>query len=181
MVELKNRTLQEMARVMLHAKNLPYYLWIEALNTTCHIHNRVTIRLGTEVTHYELWKGRKPNVKYFHMFGSKCYILVEREQMRKMNHKSDEGIFLGYSINSKSYMVYNNHTKVIMESINLVVDDTPPDGTSDQNEDDVTSHEQNVTPDVPNKGIDLIHTPEDEDSEYGEDKVPTNKGSSIRI
>ncbi|KAA0025740.1 putative mitochondrial protein [Cucumis melo var. makuwa] len=43
-VEWKNRTLQEMARVMIHAKKLPF--WAEAVNTTCHIHNRVTTRSG---------------------------------------------------------------------------------------------------------------------------------------
>ncbi|KAL4030897.1 hypothetical protein IC575_009151 [Cucumis melo] len=79
LVERKNRTLQEMTHVMIHAKNLPLCFWAEAVNTTCHIHNRVTIRTGTTVTLYELWKERKPNVKYFHVFGSTCYILADRE------------------------------------------------------------------------------------------------------
>jgi transposase InsO family protein len=74
-VKRKNRTLQESARVLLHAKHLPYRFWAEAMNTACHIHNRVTLRTGTTTTLYELWKGRKPTVKYFHVFGSKCYIL----------------------------------------------------------------------------------------------------------
>lgn len=100
MVELKNITLQEMAIFVLHVKNIPYYLWVEAMNTTCHIHNLVTICLGTKVTHCELWKGRKSNVKYFHVFVSKCYNLVDREQRFKTYPKIDEGIFLGYSINS---------------------------------------------------------------------------------
>ncbi|TYJ98295.1 gag-pol polyprotein [Cucumis melo var. makuwa] len=45
-VEWKNKTLQEMAQVMIHAKNLPLNFWGEAVNTTCHIHNRVTTRSG---------------------------------------------------------------------------------------------------------------------------------------
>jgi len=77
-VERKNRTLQESPRVMFHAKHLPYRFWAEAMNTTCHIHNRVTLKIGTTTTLYELWMGRKPTVKYFHMFGSKCYILSDR-------------------------------------------------------------------------------------------------------
>ncbi|MCH87110.1 gag-pol polyprotein [Trifolium medium] len=32
---------------------------------------RVTLRRGTACTLYELWKGKKPNVSYFHVFGSK--------------------------------------------------------------------------------------------------------------
>jgi transposase InsO family protein len=63
-VERKNRTLKESARVMLHAKHLPYYFCAEATNTTCYIHNRVTLRKGTSFTLYELWKERKPTVKY---------------------------------------------------------------------------------------------------------------------
>ncbi|MCI48480.1 retrovirus-related pol polyprotein from transposon tnt 1-94, partial [Trifolium medium] len=85
---------------MLHAKNLPYYFWAEAMHTACYILNRVTLKKGTISTLYELWKGRKPTVKHFHVFGSKCYILVDREQRRKMDPKSDEWIFLGYSSTS---------------------------------------------------------------------------------
>lgn len=76
-----------MVRVMLHAKNLLYYFWAEAVNTTLHIHNRVIIRLGTKATHYELWKGRKLSVKYFHVIGEKCYILVDREYKHKVEPK----------------------------------------------------------------------------------------------
>lgn len=71
MVEHKNRTLQQSARVILHGKNVPNYFWAEAVNTDCHIHNHVTIRSGTKATQYGLWKRRKPNVKYFHVFGRK--------------------------------------------------------------------------------------------------------------
>ncbi|PNX60842.1 retrotransposon-related protein [Trifolium pratense] len=79
---------------MLHAKNLPHRFWAEAMSTAYYIHNRVTLRKGTSTTLYELWKGRKPTVKHFHVFGSKCYILVDREPRRKLDPKSEEGIFL---------------------------------------------------------------------------------------
>lgn len=74
---------------------MPYHFWDEPMNTTCYIHNRVTIRYGIKATLYELWKSRKPNVKSFHVFGSKCYILEDREQRRKMDPKSEEWAFLG--------------------------------------------------------------------------------------
>jgi transposase InsO family protein len=101
-VERKNRTIQESTRAMIHAKKLPMHFWAEAMNTACYVHNRVTLRKGTSSTLYEIWKGRKPTVKYFHIFGSKCYILTDREQRRKMDPKSDEGVFLGYSTNSRA-------------------------------------------------------------------------------
>ena len=63
-------------------------------------------------------------VKYFRIFGSKCYILNDRENLGKFDAKNDEGIFLGYSTNSRAYRVYNKRTKTVMEWINVVIDDT---------------------------------------------------------
>ena len=45
--------------------NVARNLWGEAVNTVCHTINRVYFRPSTKKTSYELWKGRKPNVKYF--------------------------------------------------------------------------------------------------------------------
>ncbi|WJX56460.1 hypothetical protein P8452_42120 [Trifolium repens] len=95
------------------------------MNTACYVHNKVTLRKGTTSTLYELWKDRKPTVKHFHIFGSKCYILADREPRRKLDPKSDEGFFLGYSTNSRAYRVYNTKTQVVMESVNVVVKDSP--------------------------------------------------------
>ena len=43
-VERKNRTLEEMARIMLCENSLPKYFWAEAINTTCCIITRAIIR-----------------------------------------------------------------------------------------------------------------------------------------
>ena len=79
-VERKNRVIQEMARAMLHNKDVARNLWGEAVNIACHTVNRVYFRPGTKKTPYELWKGRKPNVKYFRIFGSTCF-LKDRENV----------------------------------------------------------------------------------------------------
>jgi hypothetical protein len=175
-VERKNRTIQECARVMLHSKKLPQHFWAEAMNTACYILNRVTLRAGTTKTLYELWKGRKPTIKYFHVFGSKCYILIDREQRRKMDPKSDEGIFLGYSTNSRAYRVYNSRTQVMMESMNVVIDDVPSDAKTDESpdaeafefqpEETASIEDFEVTPDSP--------TTDDT-------TAPVSKGPSIRV
>ncbi|KAK0594125.1 hypothetical protein LWI29_032791 [Acer saccharum] len=123
-VERKNRVLQEMARVMLLSNNVPRNLWAKAVNTACYIGNQVFLRPGTRQTLYELWKGRKPNVSYFHTFGSKCHILNDRDQLGKFDAKSDEGIFIGYALNSRACIVFNLKTRTVMESSNVVIDDT---------------------------------------------------------
>ena len=62
-------------------------------------------------------------MKYFRVFGCKCCILNDWENLGKFNARSDEGIFLGYSTTSQAYKVYNKRTKTVMESINVEIDD----------------------------------------------------------
>lgn len=62
-------------------------------------------------------------MKYFRVFESKCYILRDGENTYKLENKSNERIFLEYSSNSRAYRVYNLRTKIVIESINVVVDD----------------------------------------------------------
>ena len=75
-------------------------------------------------TPYELWKGRKPKFKYFKIFGNTCFILKDRENVGKFDTNSDEGIFLGYSSSSKAYRVFNKTTSKVMETMNVVIDET---------------------------------------------------------
>lgn len=109
---------------MLQAKNVSLHFWAEALNRTCGIHNKISLRPGTTTTNYELQRGKKPNIRYFHIFASVSYILTNREHRKNWDSKSDERIFLGYSSNTKAYKVFNKRTRIVMESINVVVDDS---------------------------------------------------------
>ena len=53
-VKRKNRMIQEMARVMLLNKQIPQKFWGEAMNTSCHIGNRIFFRVGKKKTSYEI-------------------------------------------------------------------------------------------------------------------------------
>ncbi|KAK4388858.1 Retrovirus-related Pol polyprotein from transposon TNT 1-94 [Sesamum angolense] len=53
--ERKNRTFKDMINSLLLTSGLPKYLWGEALNTACHILNRVPLKHNTS-TPFELWK-----------------------------------------------------------------------------------------------------------------------------
>ncbi|KAK2452140.1 putative mitochondrial protein [Trifolium repens] len=126
-VERKNRSLQEMARTMMHETKLAKHFWAEAVNTACYIQNRIYIRPLLNQTTYELFKGRKPNISYFHQFGCTCYILNNKAYKRKFDAKACKGIFIGYSERSKAYRVYNSETNTVEESIHVRFDDKEPD------------------------------------------------------
>ena len=122
-VERKNRTLIEAARTMLSQSRLPIYFWAEAVNTACYTQNRTLINKDLEKTPYEAMANRKPTLKYFHVFGAKCFVLKD-EHLGKFDAKADEGIFLGYSLESKAYRVYVIDQQKVVESLNVTFDDT---------------------------------------------------------
>jgi len=105
-VERKSRSLEELARTMLNENNLPKYFWVDAVSTACYVLNRVIIRPILKLTPYELFKGRKPTISHLKIFGCKCFVLNNgKSNIGKFDSKVDEGIFLGYSLTSKTYRV----------------------------------------------------------------------------
>jgi hypothetical protein len=75
-------------------------------------------------TSYELLTGKKPNVSYFRVFGSKCFILVERGRKSKFAPKAVKGFLLGYDSNTRAYRVFNKSTGLVDVSFDIVFDET---------------------------------------------------------
>ncbi|GJX58800.1 retrovirus-related pol polyprotein from transposon TNT 1-94 [Tanacetum coccineum] len=143
-VERKNRTLQEMSRTMLNEQSIPQKFWCNAVDTSTYIINRVSIRRILGKTPYELLRGRKPNLNYFRVFGSKCFILNTKDYLTKFDPKSYEGVFLGYSQNSKAYIILNKQTMKVEESLNVTFDETPPPPKTSPLEDDELVEEEAI-------------------------------------
>jgi hypothetical protein len=123
-VERKNRTLIDMARMMLGEFKTPERFWSEAVNTACHAINRVYLHRLLKKTSYELLTGNEPNVSYFRVFGSKCYILVKKGRNSKFAPKAVEGFLLGYDSNTKAYRVFNKSSGLVEVSSDIVFDET---------------------------------------------------------
>ncbi|XP_070043166.1 uncharacterized protein [Nicotiana tomentosiformis] len=78
----------------------------QAINTTCYLVNKCMIRSLLNKTPYELLNGRKSKVTHLRTFGCKYFDLNNgKEALEEFGAKSDEGIFLGYSSQSKAYKV----------------------------------------------------------------------------
>ena len=75
-------------------------------------------------TPYDFWKGRKPNIGYFKVFESKCFVLNTKDNLRKFDSKSYVRIFLGYSTTNKAYRVFNKRTLVVEESMHVIFDES---------------------------------------------------------
>jgi hypothetical protein len=123
-VERKNRTLLDMARTMLDEYKTPDRFWAEAINTACYSINRLYLHRILKKTSYELLTGKKPNVSYFRVFGSKCFILIKRGRKSKFAPKVVEGFLLGYDSNTRAYRVFNKSTGLVEVSCDIVFDET---------------------------------------------------------
>ena len=66
---------------MLNEAKLSDGYWREDVNTAVHILNRGQLRINGNKSPCELWFGRTPSVKYFKVFGSKCYIKILKENL----------------------------------------------------------------------------------------------------
>jgi hypothetical protein len=123
-VESKNRTLLDIARTMLDEYKTPGQFWAEAINTAYYSINRLYLHRILKKTSYELLNGKKLNVSYFRVFGSKYFILIKRGRNFKFAPKAVEGFLLGYDSNTRAYRVFNKSTGLVEVSCDIVFDET---------------------------------------------------------
>ena len=103
-MERKNRCLEEMTRIILNESLLLKSFWVDAMNITCYILNRVLIMPILKKTPYELYFKRKPNVSHFHIFGYKCFVHNNgKDDLGKSYAKADKALSIRYSSTSKAY------------------------------------------------------------------------------
>ncbi|GKF08497.1 retrovirus-related pol polyprotein from transposon TNT 1-94 [Tanacetum coccineum] len=100
-VERRNWTLVEAARTMLIFSKAPLFLLAEAINTAY----------------------KKPNLSFFHVFGSLSYPTNDHEDLGKFDAKADIGIFVGYAAAKKAFRIYNRRTRIITETIHVTFDE----------------------------------------------------------
>ncbi|GJU16871.1 putative ribonuclease H-like domain-containing protein [Tanacetum coccineum] len=63
--------------------------------------------------------GFKPALSFMRPFGCHVTILNTLDTLGKFDGKSDEGFFVGYSLSSKAFRVYNTRTKRIEENLHI--------------------------------------------------------------
>ncbi|GJU63039.1 putative ribonuclease H-like domain-containing protein [Tanacetum coccineum] len=114
--EFKNKV---MTRTMLADSKLPTTFWTKAVNTACYVQNRVLVVKPHNKTPYELFRGRTPALSFMKPFGCHVTILNTLDYLGKFDGKSDEGFFVGYSLNSKAFRVYNIRTRKVEESLHI--------------------------------------------------------------
>ncbi|GKA39158.1 putative ribonuclease H-like domain-containing protein, partial [Tanacetum coccineum] len=117
--ERKNMTLIEADRTMLAYSLLPTTFWARAVSIACYVQNKILVTKPHNKTPYELLHGRPPSISFMRPFGCPVTILNTLDPLGKFDEKADEGFFVGYSINSKAFRVFNTRTRKVEENLHI--------------------------------------------------------------
>ncbi|KAL0359324.1 UNVERIFIED_CONTAM: Retrovirus-related Pol polyprotein from transposon TNT 1-94 [Sesamum angustifolium] len=107
----------------LHDKNLPRKLWAEAIQCACYVINHLPPWPGKEKAPFEILYGVKPDVNYFRVFGSICYVHVPKNNRTKFDAKAKKCIFVGYDTCRKGWRCMDPTTKKSITSKDVVFDE----------------------------------------------------------
>jgi len=121
--ERRNRTLMNMVRCMLAARDFPKEYWPEAANLTTHVLNRCPTLALSSMTPEEAWTTRKPSVEHLKVFGWIGHVHVPDVTRKKLDEKSIKCVYMGVSEESKASRMYDPITKRIIISRDVVFDE----------------------------------------------------------
>ncbi|KAL0361127.1 UNVERIFIED_CONTAM: hypothetical protein Sradi_3797200 [Sesamum radiatum] len=87
----------------------------------CHILNRVSLKHNSS-TPFELWKGRKPSLKYFQVWGCPAKVMVLEHNRKKLGAKTIDVVFLGYVETSYALRFLIIKSKIPGIEVNTIVE-----------------------------------------------------------
>jgi hypothetical protein len=152
--------------------------WAEAINTACYAINRLYLHRILKKTSYELLTGKKSNVSYFKVFGSKCFILVKRGRKSKFASKAVEGFLLGYDSNTRTYSVFNKSTGLVKVSCDIVFDETHDSQVEQVNLDELDDEEAPCVA-LRNMSIGDVRPKESEEPPHAQDQPSSSNQASL--
>nr|GEU30651.1 retrovirus-related Pol polyprotein from transposon TNT 1-94 [Tanacetum cinerariifolium] len=98
----------------------------EAISTACYVQNRVLVVKPHNNTPCDLFHGRTPSLSFMRPFGCLVTIFNTIDHLGKFNGKADEGFFVGYSLNSKAFRVFNSKTRIVEENLHIRFSESTP-------------------------------------------------------
>nr|GEZ02417.1 putative ribonuclease H-like domain-containing protein [Tanacetum cinerariifolium] len=112
-------SMSPMMKDMSHLDMKVERLLAEAVNTACYVQNRVLVNKSQNKTPYELFNSRIPAIGFLRPFGCHVMILNTLDHLGKFDAKGDECYFVGYSLSSKAFRVFNKRTKKVEENLHV--------------------------------------------------------------
>lgn len=118
-VKRKHRHLLDIARCLTFQSNIPLVYWGECIQISCYLINRTSSPTIANETSYLRHFGTLPSYHDLRSFGCLCYSKVNSAKT-KFEPRAVQGVFLGYSIQSKGYTILNLETNDIFVNRDVI-------------------------------------------------------------
>jgi hypothetical protein len=134
--------------------------WDEFIVTANYLHMLVPTKSLKNITPFEAYHLRKPDISHLREIGCKAFVLILNKHNPKVFQQSEECVLIGYETNSKIYRCYHHATHKVIESYHVVFIES-----KDQHEvpfcPGVTQglDEEPLSPDTPPTPTSIIPTP----------------------
>jgi hypothetical protein len=117
--ERVNRTINDMARVMLNSSSLPIEFWSYAQQSAAYLHNRIAPK-----TPIEILFNQQPTPEFIFPFGARALVFCPTEKRdNKFSDCAEESFLIGYPPSGEGWLFYNKHLHTITQSANAVFPD----------------------------------------------------------
>ncbi|GKC36766.1 retrovirus-related pol polyprotein from transposon TNT 1-94 [Tanacetum coccineum] len=83
-------------------------------------------RILIEAARTMLADSKTPTLSFMRPFGCPVTILNTIDHLGKFDGKADEGFFIGYSLNSKAFRVFNSKTRIVKENLHIRFSESTP-------------------------------------------------------
>nr|KYP67039.1 Retrovirus-related Pol polyprotein from transposon TNT 1-94 [Cajanus cajan] len=111
-VERKHRHIVEIGLTLLHHASLPLKFWDFAFTTAVYLINRLpSAALNFNVPFTTLFN-KSPDYKFLRTFGCACFPFLRPYASHKLNFRSQECVFLGYSNSHKGYKCLSSSGRI---------------------------------------------------------------------
>lgn len=145
--ERKNRTLVEAIRTQLLSKNLPKFLWAEALHHAVNTFNAIP-KKSEFSSPKEVFFGKSFNFAFIE-FGSSVYFLTDPTNRSKLAERGSPGIFVGHDFNSKGYRIFSNGKIFVARHVKFLVTPKSPNAHVQPQSDNATDPSIDECPPTP--------------------------------
>lgn len=103
-VERQHRHIVDLGLTLLSQASLPLTYWDYAFSTAVFLINRLPSSAIKFQAPYTLLFHTLPDYKFLRVFGCVCFLLLRLYHAHKLEFRSQECLFLGYSISHKGYI-----------------------------------------------------------------------------
>lgn len=118
--ERKHRSIVDTTSSLLYHAPMPLEFWYDAFSMAVFLINGLPSSSINFMTPFQTLFGYAPDLKRLRVFGCACYPSLKPYNSHKLQPKTIQHVFMGYTLEYKGYLCYNIQTKKMFVSRHVI-------------------------------------------------------------